>query len=124
MTMTQAMRDERSKHREAGSAFAITVAFEIEVGTYETFHRLVSENARESVSAEAGCIRFDVLTPLGADEAAEVLLYEIYSDRAAFDHHLATDHFKRFDEATRHLVRKKTVVAFAVAQNSKSDSTP
>ena len=53
----------RSAAPSAGT-FAITVAFELEDGAAEKFHRLVAENARQSVAIEPGCIRFDVLFPL------------------------------------------------------------
>ena len=39
-----------------------------------------------------------------------VFLYEIYRDRAAFDLHLASDHFRQFDQRSRDLVVSKTVV--------------
>ncbi|MGI9463684.1 MAG: putative quinol monooxygenase, partial [Aestuariivirgaceae bacterium] len=41
------------------------------------------------------CRRFDVCTD--PDRPERVFLYEIYDDRAAFDAHLASDHFKAFD---------------------------
>jgi quinol monooxygenase YgiN len=97
--------------------YAITVTFELEEGAAEQFHRLVAENARQSVALEPGCIRFDVLFP--ATRTHEVFLYEIYTDQAAFDFHLASAHVKSFDEETRTLVRKKTVNAFTVDQNAK-----
>jgi quinol monooxygenase YgiN len=99
------------------SAFAITVTFELEEGTTDLFHRLVAENARQSVALEPGCLRFDVLFPTNG--AREVFLYEIYTDQAAFDVHLASAHFRTFDEETRALIRKKTVNAFTVDQNAK-----
>lgn len=114
----------QSSHKEAPvdwgggkTAFAVTVAFELVDGAFASFHRLVGENAAESVASEAGCLRFDVLTPEDGGEG-DVLLYEIYVDRAAFDVHLATAHFKAFDAATRDLVRRKTVATFRVAENA------
>lgn len=100
-------------------AFAVTVLFELEDGASELFHRLVADNARLSVALEPGCLRFDVLTPTGAGPSLDVFLYEIYTDPAAFDVHLASDHFKAFDARTRALVRTKTVRTFAVGQNAK-----
>ena len=102
-----------------GTAFAITVAFELVDGAFAEFHRLVRENAAASVDREPDCLRFDVLTPLGGEAGRDVFLYEIYRDRAAFDRHLASDHFLAFDRLTRDLVKKKTVVAFAVAEHAK-----
>lgn len=100
------------------TAFAVTVAFELTEGTFAEFHRLVSLNAAASVALEPQCLRFDVLTPIESDTPS-VLLYEIYADRPAFDRHLVADHYLDFDAKTRHLVRKKTVMTFVVAENAK-----
>ena len=117
--MQQAAGANEGPKRES---YAITVAFELAFGAFDEFHRLVSDNAAQSVASEAGCIRFDVLTPLGAAGETGVLLYEIYVDRAAFDLHLASAHFKAFDAATRDLVRTKTVAAFSVQENARPDA--
>jgi (4S)-4-hydroxy-5-phosphonooxypentane-2,3-dione isomerase len=100
-----------------GVAYAITVAFDLMPGTRRRFLSLVKENAASSVKLERGCLRFDVLTPLKS--GPDVLLYEIYTDRAAFDAHLNSDHFLRFDAATRDLVSAKVVTEFEVTENAK-----
>jgi autoinducer 2-degrading protein len=102
------------------AGYAITVSFELENGTADEFRRLVAENARQSVALEPGCIRFDVLHPTDGARSHEVFLYEIYTDQSAFEFHLASPHFKRFDEQTRSMVRRKTVNAFTVVQNAKA----
>lgn len=104
--------------RAGAAAFAITVAFELVDGAFAEFHRAVKENAALSVALEPDCLRFDVLTPL--EGGAEVFLYEIYSDRAAFDRHLASDHYRNFDLRTRAMVSRKTVLAYAVEENFKA----
>jgi autoinducer 2-degrading protein len=106
----------------AATAFAITVLFELVDGAFARFHELVSDNARQSVESEAGCLRFDVLTPVTA-EGSQVFLYEIYEDRAAFDVHLASTHFKLFDQLSRDLVRNKIITAYAVEENAKIRDT-
>ena len=88
-------------------------------GALPEFHRQVSENASLSVEREPGCLRFDVLTPFEADASPQIFLYEIYADRAAFDIHLASDHYKSFDQKTRDLVRRKSVWAYRVYENAK-----
>ena len=93
--------------------FAITVAFAVRPKRLATFLALVRENAAASLRAEAGCLSFDVLRPLSAG-GPDVLLYEVYSDRAAFDAHLASRHFLSFDAATREMVLAKTIVEFQV----------
>ena len=56
--------------------------------------------------------------PIGPGQP-DVLLYEIYTDRAAFDAHLASPHFLAFDTATRDIVTKKTVGEFLVREGRR-----
>ena len=44
--------------------------------------------------AEAGCVRFDLLTDQSA--ANKFCLYEVWASSAAFDQHCQTPHFKEF----------------------------
>ena len=113
------MKTGRERTRSNTAAFAITVAFELLEGAFPEFHRLVAENAALSVKLEPDCLRFDVLTPTDAAGSTHVFLYEIYKDRAAFDLHLASDHFRHFDQRSRDLVISKTVVAYTVQENAK-----
>ncbi|CAH1690490.1 Quinol monooxygenase YgiN [Hyphomicrobiales bacterium] len=87
--------------------FTILVRFRITDGRMSAFLPLMIENAEASRRDEPGCERFDVLQPDGAKDM--VLLYEIYSDRAAFDAHCASPHFKHFDVSTKSMVAEKEV---------------
>jgi quinol monooxygenase YgiN len=42
-------------------------------------------------------------------DRTSVFLYELYDDRAAFDAHLATAHFKKFDPAVAPMLAAKAV---------------
>ena len=88
--------------------YAVTVTFRLRHGTAEAFQPLIRENARAALSEEPGCRRFDVCQPVGGD-GHEVFLYELYDDRAAFDAHLASAHYKAFDAATREMIAEKRV---------------
>lgn len=87
--------------------YAICVTFRIASGQMEAFLSLMLENAATSKREEAGCHRFDVLTDAGKPD--EVFLYELYTDRAAFDAHCDSDHFKDFSAATADMVTGKDV---------------
>jgi quinol monooxygenase YgiN len=87
--------------------FVIVVDFQLKPGARPEFRRLIDANADASVRDEPGCLQFDVLEPEG--EGDRVLLYEIYSDKAAFDAHLQTEHFKVFNSASAHLCLQKSV---------------
>jgi (4S)-4-hydroxy-5-phosphonooxypentane-2,3-dione isomerase len=115
-------------HTHGETPYAITVEFEVLATALPDFLRLVKANAAQSVESEKGCTRFDVLTPLTGREPPDslqsiVLLYEVYSSRAAFDVHLASAHFRQFDDATRAMVASKTVMEYAVAENAKPTSS-
>lgn len=92
------------------TSFVILVDFRLQPGAKGAFRRLIDENARASCRDEPGCRRFDVLeSPKQPDQ---ILLYEIYDDRAAFDAHIRTAHFARFNEASAPLVATKVVTEF------------
>ncbi|MBX6321000.1 MAG: antibiotic biosynthesis monooxygenase [Rhodospirillaceae bacterium] len=89
-------------------SFVIIVEFRLAPGAREELLRLIADNANASVREEPGCRRFDVLTPVG--EPDRVVLYEIYDDRAAFEAHLRTSHFLRFNEASGPLIVDRKIV--------------
>jgi (4S)-4-hydroxy-5-phosphonooxypentane-2,3-dione isomerase len=89
------------------SGFVIIVDFRLRPGSKPVFRDLINENARASCRDEPGCRRFDVLE--SPSEADRIVLYEIYDDRAAFQAHMETGHFARFNEASAALVADKKV---------------
>jgi quinol monooxygenase YgiN len=54
------------------------------------------------------------------DSADSVLLYEIYTDKAAFGEHLKAAHFLSFDAATRSLIKEKKVVEYVLENDDGS----
>lgn len=87
--------------------YVVTVVFEISAGSEEAFRNAVQRQAENSLALEEACRRFDVcFDPTRPDR---VFLYEIYDDRAAFDAHLASDHFAAFDSKVADMVASKTV---------------
>lgn len=91
--------------------FAVTVLFDIAPDRMAEFLPLMMRNAERSLREEAGCRRFDVCTDPARPH--EVFLYEIYTDRAAFDAHLAAPHFLSFDRAVADMIRSKDVRTYA-----------
>lgn len=129
--LTPTMNDETAPGLGSGPApppwselFALTVEFEVSEENFEAFLTLLRDNAARSVESELGCLRFDILVPENAQSPRTVLLYEIYSDRAAFDHHLASDHYRRFDAETRAFVTFKTAVLFRLCEHAKWPARP
>lgn len=93
-------------HSQA-SGYVIVVDLLVDDNALSQFMPLMLANAAASLAQEPGCRRFDICVDL--HNPAQVLLYEIYDDATAFDIHLASAHFLSFDEATRPMVKSKTV---------------
>ncbi|MES0807844.1 putative quinol monooxygenase [Roseibium sp. SCPC15] len=91
--------------------FAVTVCFQIKEGQLDEFLPLMIENAQTSLKAEPGCRQFDVCT----DDArpGEIFLYEIYDDATAFQVHLASEHFLKFDSEVSSMVADKKVATYS-----------
>lgn len=87
--------------------FAVVVTFQIKPGAMSGFLPAMIKNAQTSLSQEPGCHRFDVCTD--RNRPNEVFLYELYTDRAAFDAHLSQPHFLSFDNQVSPLVSGKDV---------------
>ncbi len=87
--------------------FAVIVTFRIMPGAMENFLPAVVANARASLEIESECQRFDVCTD--PEHPNEVFLYELYNDKAAFDAHLASKHYKAFDRRVADMIAVKDV---------------
>ena len=91
--------------------YCVTVSFILIPGAEGRFLSLVRDNARRSLDTEPGCHRFDVC--YDPTYPKRVFLYELYDDRAAFDAHLATPHFKAFDASCAGLVDSKDIKTYS-----------
>lgn len=90
--------------------YAVCVMFRLKPGCRDRFMPLMTGNAQASLRDEPECHRFDVATDSADPDA--VFLYELYSDRAGFDTHLASEHFVAFNAATTSMIADKTVVTW------------
>ena len=87
--------------------YIVTVAFEIKAEKLDEFRAQMVANARASREQEPGCLQFDVCTDPVQTE--RIFLYEVYADRAAFDAHLAAEHYKAFDRTVGQWIAAKLV---------------
>lgn len=87
--------------------FVVAVTFTIAPKAWEAFLPLMQANAEASAANEPECHQFDVCT--NPDAPNTVFLYEVYTNRAAFDAHLQSPHFKAFDAAVKDMVTDKSV---------------
>ncbi len=90
--------------------YIVVVDFTVLPPHVGAFRAAMVDNARASREREPGCRQFDVCTdPM---EPARIFLYEAYDDRAAFDAHLASPHFRAFDSTVAPWIGAKVVRAF------------
>jgi len=87
--------------------FVVTVTFEALPERAADFLARVKRQAADSLAAEPGCHHFDVCTD--SERPGRVFLYELYTDRAAFQAHLATAHFKAFDAEAGPMLASKLI---------------
>jgi len=87
--------------------YIITVEFTIAESHLENFMVAMKQQAANSLKLEADCHQFNIAMAEKAD--SQILLYEMYSDRAAFEAHLASDHFASFNETVSDWIIDKSV---------------
>ena len=74
--------------------FSLVVQMTVRPGRREEFLAGMAANAQASVRDEPGCLRFDVCSV--ADDENRFVLYELYTDAAAFAAHKTSPHFARW----------------------------
>ncbi len=97
--------------------FANLMDLRREPGAGGRFLDLIAVDAAESVGAEPGRCRFDVLSQRRVDPDT-VSLSRIYEDRAAFEAHLKAAHFAAFKEATAEMVEGTVLRKCDVRENA------
>ncbi|MCC6210214.1 MAG: antibiotic biosynthesis monooxygenase [Burkholderiales bacterium] len=90
--------------------YIVTVMLHVDSRHADAFRARVVDNAQTSRRREPGCLQFDVCSdPMHKDR---VFLYEVYADRAAFDAHMASPHFKSFEKESAPWITAKDVRSF------------
>jgi quinol monooxygenase YgiN len=90
--------------------YVVTVNFRIKMPHVASFRAAVVQQAKNSLEREANCTRFDVF--VSPDDERAVFLFEEYTDRAAFDAHSKTEHFREFSSAVSSWVDEKQVTGW------------
>ncbi len=104
-----------TKSKKQGNAmYLVTVTFQIATEKAQAFAARVQKQAEDSLT-EPGCQRFDVWRD--PSDPARVFLYEIYDDRAAFEAHLASDHFIAFDAEVGPWITDKRIETAVLKQS-------
>lgn len=90
--------------------YVVLVEFTINPEHVQAFRQRVQQQAQDSLREESECRVFDVCIDPDRDDF--VLLYEIYSDRNAFELHLASAHFRDFDKTVQGWISDKKIATY------------
>ncbi len=90
--------------------YVVTVIFTVKSDHVDDFREAMEEQARTSLEGELDCHQFDVA--VDPDDPTVFLLYELYTDKVAFEAHLEMPRFKDFDTKVSLWVVSKTVQAY------------
>ncbi|PHQ72110.1 MAG: antibiotic biosynthesis monooxygenase [Sneathiella sp.] len=90
--------------------FAVSVNFDVKSGQELAFMEEMKKQAKNSLTLEPDCHYFDIC--VSPDDPGVVLLYELYTDAAAFDAHLASDHFVQFNETVAPMIAQRVITTW------------
>ncbi|OGT51279.1 MAG: hypothetical protein A3E84_04190 [Gammaproteobacteria bacterium RIFCSPHIGHO2_12_FULL_42_13] len=74
----------------------------------DAYLKAIKEDAIGSLKNEPGCSQFDILQD--EKDPNTFYLHETYTDRAAFEFHLTTPHFKKWDDTVKNWFQKEPTV--------------
>ncbi len=87
--------------------FVVAVEFVVDEDHVDAFRQQVLLQATNSLKHEEACRVFDVC--FDPECPTDCFLYEVYDDRAAFDRHRETTHFRTFNETVTPWVVSKDI---------------
>ncbi|MEO0793850.1 MAG: putative quinol monooxygenase [Verrucomicrobiota bacterium] len=87
--------------------YVITVEFMIKPDRLDAFIDAIQENATTSLQIEDGCHGFDVCQ--SEADPNRIFLYELYTEKEAFEAHLESEHFREFNDLSSEWVESKKV---------------
>ena len=90
--------------------YVVTVEFSIVADHLDAFTQAMNAQAVASLEKEVDCHQFDVC--FDPESPTTCFLYELYTDKAAFDLHLESQHFQDFSAKVADWVSSKTVKTY------------
>lgn len=103
--------------RSARELVTIIAKLRFDPAQAETVLELAQRHVRNTLSAEPGCLRFELVRPV--DEPGLLLFYELFESEAAFAAHREAPHSVWFQEARAPYVRESTVRQFRAVGASR-----
>lgn len=90
--------------------YVLVAEFKIKPDKVETFRQLIERQAKDSVTLETDCHQFDVCQ--AEEDTTKFLLYEVYSDKAAFEKHRSMGHTAKFLAEVQPMIAERSVRGF------------
>jgi quinol monooxygenase YgiN len=106
--MLAPMRDQEAA-AQAGPYLINAINLDIAPDQFDKFMAAAKENAVASAK-DPGCREFSIVVL--QDDPHHIMFFEVYDNAAGLDFHRQTDHFKKFQEATKDMVTKRDVKRF------------
>lgn len=91
----------------------IIVEFETLEGAEPEFTRIISDHARRTLAEEPGCLRFEVIKPVGKDGESlpnKVMVNELYADQAAVTAHNANPRMAPLGQTIAPLLKSRRLI--------------
>ena len=102
---------------QAGPYIVNAINLDVVPDQFDKFMEAAKENAAASTK-DPGCREFNIV--VSKDDPHHIMFFEVYDNAAALDIHRATDHFKKYQAATKDMVTKRDAKQFlSVAMNMK-----
>ncbi len=91
--------------------YVIVAEFTVKPDQAGGFAQIIERQAKDSLDLEEGCHQFDVCQ--AENDPGKFLLYEVYSDKAAFDKHRGLSHTAKFVKAVEPMVIDRAIRSFS-----------
>lgn len=90
--------------------YVLVAEFKIKPEKVQVFGQLIDRQAKESVHLEPDCHQFDVCQ--AENDSGRFLLYELYSDKAAFEKHRKMSHTVKFLADADPMIDERSIRGF------------
>jgi autoinducer 2-degrading protein len=87
--------------------FVTIQTFEIEPDSVSLFRAALTKHGEVTRQRESGCRRFDINVDLNIPQ--RYLVYTVYANEAAYNHHILTEHYNIFEEITLPWIVSRTL---------------
>jgi quinol monooxygenase YgiN len=94
---------------QAGPYLINAINLDIAPDQFDKFMAAAKENAVASAK-DPGCREFSIV--VSQDDPHHIMFFEVYDNAAGLDFHRQTEHFKKFQEATKDMPIKRDIKRF------------